>query len=117
MEHPSLNHQWDVRRLGLLLLTSPWAKGTSISPRVLHRPLLLHNQVGWSRAWVKVEVKIEAKAHRLGLQGPKGVSTPSHLRLSLQISPLFKVHFYSLAYGQEYCLILVHLIHSLLHHV
>ena len=57
------------------------------------------------------------RAHRPGLQGPRGVSTPSHLKMSLQISQLFRVHFYSFAYGQEYCLILVHRIHSLLHHM
>ena len=74
--HPSPNHQWDIQKLGLFLLTPPWAMGTSISPRALHRPLPLHNQVGWARAWVEVE----ARAHKLGLQGPGGVSMPSHLR-------------------------------------
>ena len=53
----------------------------------------------------------------LEFQRPRGVSTPSHLKLSLQISRSFRVHIYYFAYGQEYCLILVHLIHSLLHHV
>ena len=38
-------------------------------------------------------------------------------RLRLQISRLFRVCFYSRAYGQEYCLILVHLIPLLLHYV
>ena len=76
-------------------------------------PLLLHDQARWAKAWVKVEVK----AHKPGLQGPRGVSKPSHLRLSLETSWSFKVRFYSLAYGQEYCLIMVHLIPSLLHHV
>ena len=76
-------------------------------------PLLLQNQVGWARAWVEVE----AKAYKPGLQGQRGVFMPLHVRLSLQISRLFREHFYSLAYGQEYCLILLHLIHSLLHHV
>ena len=115
MGHLSPSHQWDVHRLSLFILTSLLAKGTSTSLRVLHDPLLLHDQARWARAWV--EVKVEDRAHKPGLQGPKGVSTSSHLRLSLQISWLFRVHFYSLAYGQEYCLILVHLIHSLLHHV
>ena len=66
------------------------------------------------RAWV---VEVEGRTHRPGLQGPKGVSMLSYLKLSFQISRLFKVLFYSFSYGQEYCLILVHLIHSLLHHV
>ena len=44
----------------VFLLTLPWARGTSISLRVLHKPLLLHNQAGWARAWVEVK----AKAHR-----------------------------------------------------
>ena len=44
MGHPSPSHQWDVRRLSLFLLTLPWARGTSINPKALHRPLLLHNQ-------------------------------------------------------------------------
>ena len=43
MGYPSPSHQWDVHRLGLFLLTPPWAKGTSISPRALHKPLPLHN--------------------------------------------------------------------------
>ena len=34
------------------------------------------------------------------------MSTPLHRRLRLQIIQLFKVCFYSLAYGQEYCLIM-----------
>ena len=107
-------NQWDVHKLSLFLLTPPWAKGTNISPKALHRPLLLHNQVGWAKACVEVEV--ETRDHKLGLQGPRGVSTPSH-QLSLHIIRLFRVHFYSIAYGQEYCLILVHLIPLLLHHV
>ena len=74
-------------------------------------PLLLHNQAGWAKAWVRVEV--EAKAQKQGLHGPRGLSTASNLKLSLHI----RVHFYSLTYGQEYCLILVHLIPLLLHHV
>ena len=66
---------------------------------------------------VRAGIEVEAKAHKPRLQGPRGVSSPLHLRLSLQISRLFKVLFYSLVYGQEYCLIMVHLILLLLHHV
>ena len=113
---------WDT--LGLIIsgtfidsvcssLPPPWARGASISPKALHRPLILHDQARWAKAWVEVE----ARAYKPGLQGPKGVSTQSHLRPSLQISRSFGVHFYSLAYGQEYCMILLHLIPSLLHHV
>ena len=43
--HPSPNHQWDIHRLNLFLLILPWARGTSISLKVLYKPLLLHNQV------------------------------------------------------------------------
>ena len=39
---------------------------------------------------------------------------PSHLRPRVQISRSFRVHFYSHSCGQEYCLILVHLIPLLL---
>ena len=84
---------------------------------MLHNNLLFGGQATWAGAWVEVEGKGKGKAHKPGLQGSRGVSTPLHLRLSLQISGLFRVHFYSFAYGQECCLIMVHLIHSLLHHV
>ena len=51
-------------------------------------------------------------AHRQGL---RGVSTPSHHRLSQRIGKLYRVRSCYLAYGQEYYLIMVHRIHSLLH--
>ena len=82
MRHLSPSHQWDIHRLGLFLLTLPWARGTSISLRELHRPLPLHDQARRVRAWVEVE----DKAHKPRLKGPRGVSMPSHLILSLQIS-------------------------------
>ena len=44
MGHPSPGQQWDVHKLSLFLPTPPWAKGTSISLKVLHMPLLLHKQ-------------------------------------------------------------------------
>ena len=113
MGHLSPSHKWDVRRLSLFLPTPLWAKEASISPKALHKQLLLHNQARWARAWIEVN----ARAHKLGLQGPRDVSTSLHHRLSLQISRSFRVHFYSLAYGQEYYLILVHLIPLLLNHV
>ena len=113
MGHLSPNHQWDVHRHSLFLLTPPWAKRDSISHRALYRALLLYSQARWARAGVEVE----GKAHKPGLQGPRGVFTPLHRRLRLQISRLFRVCFYSCSYRQEYCLILVHLIPLLLHHV
>ena len=79
MGHLSHNHQWDVHRRDLFLITLTWAKGTNISLKVLHKHLLLRRQVGWAKAWVNVE----GRAHRPGLQGPKGVSMSLHLRLSL----------------------------------
>ena len=87
MGHLSPSHQWDVYRHSLFLLTPPWARRDSINRKVLHRALLLRNQAIWTRAGVKVE----ARAHKPGLQGPRGVSTPLHLRLSLQISRLVRV--------------------------
>ena len=54
-------------------------------------------------------------AHRPRLQAHRGASTPLHRGPRLQISRLYRVCFYSRAYGQEYCLILVHLIHLLVH--
>ena len=50
-----------------------------------------------------------------GTSGVQGVSTPSHRRLSQQISQLYRVRFCYLAYGLECYLILVLRIHSLLH--
>ena len=80
MGHPSPSHKLDVHRLGLFLLTLPRARGTNISPRALHRPLLLHDQARQDNAWVEVE----DRALKPGLQRPRGVSTPSHLRMRLQ---------------------------------
>ena len=113
MGHPSPSHQWDMHKRSLFLPTLIWAKGISIIPKVLHKHLLLRKHAKWVGAWVEVE----GRAHRPGLRGPKGVSTPLHLRPSLQISRSFRVHFYSFSYRKEYFLISVHLIHSLLHHV
>ena len=42
MEHHNSNHQWEMHRRSLFLLTPAWAKGTGISPRVLHKHLLFH---------------------------------------------------------------------------
>ena len=34
--HHSPNHQWDMHKRSLFLLTPPWAKGTGVGPKVLH---------------------------------------------------------------------------------
>ena len=54
------------------------------------------------RAWLKVGYR----AYKPRIRGPRGVSMPLHLRLSRQISQLFRVCFYSCAYGKDYCSIL-----------
>ena len=72
------NHRWDVHRRSMFLLTPVRAKGTNISPRVLHKRLLLHKQARKARVWVEVE----DMARRLGHQGPKGVSTQLYHRLA-----------------------------------
>ena len=95
------------------LLTPVLARETSISPRVLHKHLLLHRRAREARVWVEVE----DRAHKLGLQGPRGMSTSSYRRLSQRISRPYRVCFYYLAYGRGYYLIMVHRIPSLLHHV
>ena len=61
--------------------------------------------------------RFETRGHKPRLQGPKGVSTPTHLKMRLLISQLFWVHLCSFNYRQEYYLFLVHHILLLLHHV
>ena len=107
----SPSHQWDTVRHSMFLLTVAWARGTDISPRVQHGHQLFRIWAREARAWVEVE----GKDHRSGLRGPRGMFTPLHHRRSPQIRQLYRVCFYSRAYGQEYCLILVHLILLLLH--
>ena len=95
-----------------MFLHSPvQARRASISFRGLHGHLPLHRQVGEARLWAEAE----DEAHRQGRQGFRGVSMPSHHRLSKQISQLYRVRSCYLAYGQECYLILVRHIHSLLH--
>ena len=60
-----------------------------------------------ARLWAEAE----DEAHRQERQGFKGVSMPSHHRLSQKINQLYRVRSCYLAYGQEYYLILVHRIH------
>ena len=97
-----------MHRRNLFLLSPAWAKGTGISPRVLHKRLLLHRQAREVRVWVEAK----DKAYRLGLRRPRGVSTSLYHQLSQRTSQLYRVCFCYLAYGQGYYLILVHRIHS-----
>ena len=71
MGHHSPNHQWDMHGRSLFILTPAWARGTGISPRVLHKHLLFHERATWARACVGVK----ARTYKQGLQGPKDVST------------------------------------------
>ena len=66
------NHQWDMHRRSLFLLTLAWTRGTGINPRVLNKHLLFSRRATWARAWIGVEVRTS----RPRLQGPRGVSTP-----------------------------------------
>ena len=84
MGHRSPSHLWDMHRHSWVLLIPIWARGIGISLRVLYKHLLLYRHAREARAWVEVE--IEDMAYRLGLQGPRGVSTPLHHMLRLQIS-------------------------------
>ena len=111
LDRRSPSHQWDKRGHSLFLHPPVWVRGTSISPRVLYEHLPLHRQARGVRAWVEAE----DRAHRLGHQGFRDVSTPSCHRLSQQISQLYRVCFCYLAYGQRYYLTRVHRIHSSLH--
>ena len=78
MGHLSPNHQWDMHKHSLSLLTLAQARGINISPKVRHRRRLFRRQAREARAWVEVGYR----AHKLGLRGPSGMFTPLHLRLS-----------------------------------
>ena len=71
MGHHSPNHQWDMHGHSLFLLTPVWARGTDISPRVLHKHLLFLRWATWAGAWVEVK----AKTSKPILQGLRGMST------------------------------------------
>ena len=101
----------DRRGYSMFLHSPVQARGPSFSFRELHEHLPFHRQAREARVWVEAE----DEAHMQGHQGFRGVSTPSHRRLSQQISQLYRVRFCYLAYGQECYLILVCHIHSLLH--
>ena len=95
----------------MFLHSTVHARGASLSFRELHGHPTFHKQAREARVWVEAE----DEAHRQGHQGSKGVSTPSHRKLSHQISQLYRVRFYYLAYGLECYLIPMLRIHSLLH--
>ena len=86
-------------------------RGASFSFRELHGHLPFHRQVREAMLGAEAEDEV----HRKGRLEFRGVSTPSHIRLSQQIGQLYRVRFFYLAYGQECYLILVLRIHSLLH--
>ena len=91
--------------------TARYRPEASFNFRELHGHLTFHRQAREARVWVEAE----GEAHRQGHQGFRGLSTPSHCRLSKQIIQLYRVRFCYLAYGQECYLILVHRILSSLH--
>ena len=63
-------------------LPPSWAKETSISFRVWHKHLPCHRKAREARVWVEVG----DRAHKPGLQGPRGISTQLYNRLSQRIS-------------------------------
>ena len=95
----------------MFLHSAVQAREASLSFRELHGHLTFHRQAREARVWVEAA----DEARRQGHQGFKGVSTPSHRRLSQQISQLYRVRFCYPTYGQECYLILVLRIHSSLH--
>ena len=101
----------DSRGYSIFLHSPVQTRGASLSFRELHGHLPFHRQAREARVWVEAKDEAHMQEH----QGSRGVSTPSHRRLSQQISQLYMVCFCYLAYGQEYYLILVLRIHLLLH--
>ena len=95
----------------MFLHSAVQAREANLTFRELRGHLTFHRQTLEARVWVEVE----DEAHRQGHQGFRGLSMPSHRKLSQQISQLYRVGFCYLAYGQECYLILVRCILSLLH--
>ena len=62
----------------MFLHSTVQVRGASLSFRELHGHLTFHRQAREARVWVKAK----DEAHRQGHQGFKGVSKPSHRRLS-----------------------------------
>ena len=57
MGHLSPSHHLDRHGHSLFLLTPVRERGTSISPRVVYKSLLLHGQAREAEVWVEVEDK------------------------------------------------------------
>ena len=87
----SPSYQWDRYRHSLFLHTLVWVKGTSLSRRVVYKDFRQHRQVRGVGLWVEVR----NRAHKPGIRGPRGVSTPLYHKLSMQISRLCRVHFHT----------------------
>ena len=62
----------------MFLHSTVHARGAGLSFMELHGHLTFHRQAREVRVWVEAE----DEAHRQGHQGSRGVSTPSHCRLS-----------------------------------
>ena len=95
----------------MFLHSTVQAREASLSFKELHGHLPFHRQAREARVWVEAD----DEAHRQGRQEFRGVSKPSHRRLSQRISQLYRVRFCFLANGQECYLILVLRIHLSLH--
>ena len=67
-----------MRGYNIFLHSPVHARGASFSFKEMHEHLPLHNQVREA----KLGAKVEDGAHMQGSQGFKGVSMPSHHRLS-----------------------------------
>ena len=104
----SPSHQWDVHRLDFSSLPhhgpreSVLVLGHCTGP---YHFTIRPNEPGHGRGL--------GQGSQDGTSGTKGLSTLSHPRMRLQTNRLVKVNFCSFTYGQEYYLILVHLIHSI----
>ena len=83
-----------MRGYSIFLHSTVQARGASLNFKELHGHLPFHRQAREAR----VLVEAEDEAYRQGHQGFRGVSTPSHRRLSQQISQLYRVRFCYLAY-------------------
>ena len=66
--HHSPDHQWDISRLNMFLLTPARARGIGISLRVRHEHRVFHRQAKGARVWVEVEGRV----YRPGLRGAQG---------------------------------------------
>ena len=101
----SPSYQWDKCRHSLFLHTPVWIRGTSFSGRVLYKHLRQHRQVRGARLWIEVR----DMAHRPGLRGPRGVSTPLYHKLSMQISRICRVCFHTcifcMMHHVHYCIL------------